>query len=427
MFHIFLGISGRRLWCLAGSALALLPLSAQAQNVHPQNTTIYDHLCIGADCLNTEVYPDSVGNMLRLKAVVPGIEFQDTSTSAGYPNTNWKIQGNGASADNQNRLLFLDDDAGRAVLALEAGARSNALFVSGQGAIGVGTSIPQSEMAIYDSTVNGFGTAIELTAEGTTGSVIYSDTGRIVMGASLFGEGTLTFLGAAGITAPVSFSLSAPTDSLRVTDNGDVGLGASQPDAALHVERGDGTAGIKVENNSSSPVGAREMFNMTNNGGSYFTLDNTASGTTWYFTHEQAAPNRFIIADAVADGPEMSLSADGILTVPGGFVVGSTALNVPDYVFADDYALKPLSEVSAFIADNRHLPDVPSAADVARDGLDMAQMQLAQLRKIEELTLYTLGQQAVIEAQAAENAVLTRETAALATRLARIEALLQQP
>ena len=124
--------------------------------------------------------------------------------------------------------------------------------------------------------------------------------------------------------------------------------------------------------------------------------------------HEDAAPNRFIIADAVADGPEMSLTADGVLTVPGGFVVGATTLNVPDYVFEADYALPSLSEVAAFIDANRHLPDVPSAADVARDGLDLTQMQLSQLKKIEELTLYTLEQEARLEAQAREIADLRR-------------------
>jgi len=190
------------------------------------------------------------------------------------------------------------------------------------------------------------------------------------------------------------------------TTSGAVGLGTGAPAAPLHVTRADGTASVLVENTGRSPSAVREMLTMRNNGGSYFTLDNTQAGTTWFFTHENSAPNRFIIADAVTDGPEFTLTADGDVTIPGNFISGSTTLNVPDYVFEDGYALRPLSEVQTFIAANKHLPDVPSVADVARDGLDLTQMQLAQLRKIEELTLYTLEQETRLAAQAREIADL---------------------
>lgn len=70
----------------------------------------------------------------------------------------------------------------------------------------------------------------------------------------------------------------------------------------------------------------------------------------------------------------------------------------PDYVFAKTYELKPLSEVEAFITQNSHLPEVPSAADMEENGLDVAQMDATLLKKIEELTLYTIQQQKQLEA-----------------------------
>lgn len=70
----------------------------------------------------------------------------------------------------------------------------------------------------------------------------------------------------------------------------------------------------------------------------------------------------------------------------------------PDYVFEKEYALRPLSEVENFIAANNHLPDVPSAADIQKNGIDMAEMDATLLRKIEELTLYILQQQQQITA-----------------------------
>ena len=63
----------------------------------------------------------------------------------------------------------------------------------------------------------------------------------------------------------------------------------------------------------------------------------------------------------------------------------------PDYVFASTYQLPSLSEVAAFIKEYKHLPNIPSAADVAKeDGIDLGEMNSKLLEKIEELTLYAI-------------------------------------
>ncbi|NHM05678.1 hypothetical protein G4D82_00450 [Flavobacterium sp. CYK-4] len=69
-----------------------------------------------------------------------------------------------------------------------------------------------------------------------------------------------------------------------------------------------------------------------------------------------------------------------------------------DYVFANDYELKPLSDLEAFIAKNKHLPNVPSANQVKEDGINVAEMARIQQEKIEELTLYIIAQNKRIEA-----------------------------
>jgi hypothetical protein len=61
-----------------------------------------------------------------------------------------------------------------------------------------------------------------------------------------------------------------------------------------------------------------------------------------------------------------------------------------DFVFDENYALKPLNEVSDFIQSNKHLPEIPSAADMIDNGLDMGEFQIKLLQKIEELTLYII-------------------------------------
>lgn len=58
-----------------------------------------------------------------------------------------------------------------------------------------------------------------------------------------------------------------------------------------------------------------------------------------------------------------------------------------DYVFDDDYLLMSLSELEEYIKEHKHLPGVPSAATVAEEGIDLAEMNKILLEKIEELTL----------------------------------------
>jgi hypothetical protein len=69
-----------------------------------------------------------------------------------------------------------------------------------------------------------------------------------------------------------------------------------------------------------------------------------------------------------------------------------------DYVFESDYHLKSLSEVEAYIEQNGHLPDVPSAEEVEVNGIELGEMNVKLLEKIEELTLYIIQQQKQIDA-----------------------------
>ncbi len=64
-----------------------------------------------------------------------------------------------------------------------------------------------------------------------------------------------------------------------------------------------------------------------------------------------------------------------------------------DFVFEESYALRPLDEVSRFIQTNKHLPEIPSAADMVENGVDMGEFQIKLLQKIEELTLYIIEQE----------------------------------
>lgn len=73
-----------------------------------------------------------------------------------------------------------------------------------------------------------------------------------------------------------------------------------------------------------------------------------------------------------------------------------------DFVFEDNYKLKNINELSEYVKENKHLPDVPAAADMVKNGVDMGEFQVKLLQKVEELTLYTIQQQKEIQSLRSE-------------------------
>ncbi|WP_442265419.1 hypothetical protein ACSIGC_13940 [Tenacibaculum sp. ZS6-P6] len=69
----------------------------------------------------------------------------------------------------------------------------------------------------------------------------------------------------------------------------------------------------------------------------------------------------------------------------------------PDYVFANDYELMPLNEVDSFIRKYKHLPNMKSEKEVVKEGMELKELTLKLVEKVEELTLYTIQQQKLIE------------------------------
>lgn len=76
-----------------------------------------------------------------------------------------------------------------------------------------------------------------------------------------------------------------------------------------------------------------------------------------------------------------------------------TATGWPDYVFHPSYRLMPLDKLEQFIKANHHLPEVVSAAEVEKNGLDIGDNQAALLKKIEELTLYVIDLKKTLDEQ----------------------------
>ena len=122
------------------------------------------------------------------------------------------------------------------------------------------------------------------------------------------------------------------------------------------------------ENNAAAP----SNFEINVRGGNYKILD--FDGTANLITlHRPTKIN--------------DLTVVGSVKTVAGTIKSS---DVADYVFEPDYKLMPLAEVEAFTKTNKHLPEVPSAAEIERSGLDLAKMNLILLKKVEELTLHAI-------------------------------------
>lgn len=90
------------------------------------------------------------------------------------------------------------------------------------------------------------------------------------------------------------------------------------------------------------------------------------------------------------DNPQAKLAVNGGILATE--IKVKNDISVPDYVFEDDYNLPALDEIEAYVKAHKHLPEIPSAADIKRDGLDLAEMNLLLLKKVEELTLIVIEQ-----------------------------------
>jgi hypothetical protein len=141
----------------------------------------------------------------------------------------------------------------------------------------------------------------------------------------------------------------------------------------------------------------------------------TTDGFLWEHTNGTGT----VIAKTEID--EVGIKTNG--TVEANHVVTNRwRIPVPDYVFEDGYRLRSLEEVESFVRKHKHLPDVPSAAMLQKEGMDIAEMNLHLLKTVEELTLHVIdlkkevsGVQRNLQKQKARNQVLEGEVRALRT------------
>lgn len=180
---------------------------------------------------------------------------------------------------------------------------------------------------------------------------------------------------------------------------GKVGIGKRDPQAKLHIRSNfDEDAGIILEPGQMQTNGAFIQFRDESH--------RISVGTSGAMSITAGAKPLSLEGSRVTLTGKVGVNTNNTVpgyafAVAGGIITDEVLiLNVedwPDYVFGKDHTLMSLSDLKAYIDQNSHLPEVPSAQDVEENGINVVEMQKVLLKKIEELTLYTVEQQRLIE------------------------------
>lgn len=181
---------------------------------------------------------------------------------------------------------------------------------------------------------------------------------------------------------------AAQAQGTLFVEGNNVGIGTATPNHTLHVQGSAGSTAVRIEELSGTVAG-RDLLVLRNPGATRFLLVDTNTGQNWEFKLNSGGG--FAINDPSVSGGEFILTQSGDLFLSGDVFTDTCSGSpcAPDYVFEEDYQLMPLPELERFIRQNKHLPDVPSAAELSGK-INLGEMQMTLLQKIEELTLHVI-------------------------------------
>jgi hypothetical protein len=174
--------------------------------------------------------------------------------------------------------------------------------------------------------------------------------------------------------AMISYCSYAQTNTFPLSGN--VGIGTGNPSAKLDV------LGVVRYGNGNTSSGSLSY------------------GTSGLITLESSSLNTSIAILPSGNGNVMigktsQANTAYKLDINGSARVNEIVVNTTgaDFVFDDKYPLPQLSEVKSYIDENHHLPGIPSAEQMTKEGFSVGEMNTKLLQKLEELTLYLIEQQ----------------------------------
>jgi len=223
--------------------------------------------CSGLDCVNGENFGFDT---LRLKENNTRLQFDDTSTSAGFATNNWQIRANSSASGGASFLAFVDQGAtgnsetGTIVFEVDAGAPANSLKVSSSGNIGIGTATP-----VLDVHVNTTDTPAMRLEQNNSGGFT-AQTWDIAGNEANFFVRDVT----SGSRLPFRIRPGAPTSSIDIAANGNVGVGVASPSTRMDIRSADtATASVGDVANSDGSRFLSFFSGRSDNNGAAFIWD----------------------------------------------------------------------------------------------------------------------------------------------------------
>ncbi len=198
----------------------------------------------------------------------------------------------------------------------------------------------------------------------------------------------------------INYELGTPREVLSAFSNGFVGIGTALPGNILDVGGTAGNSGLRlsgINSNTATSIAASKFLTVDANGDVVLANANASTNTSTDATIVRKDPNTgaVLIGDA-------TMPAGYKLAIAGDIIAERAVIklkaNWPDYVFTPQYKRATLEDVETYIANHQHLPNVPAAQEVEKNGLDIAAMNIKLMEKVEELTLYLIEQNKKIQA-----------------------------
>lgn len=203
----------------------------------------------------------------------------------------------------------------------------------------------------------------------------------------------------------LSLTNSGRGNDFIINGSGNVAMGHVDPQAKMHIRGLGATEVLRVE--SDNPTIQLRRFISANNyqevgfvqtSGDNLRIGTNSGNSLGKFVVRTGGADRFFIDANGNASLGTSTAATGFkLSVNGKAICEELKIQIsgswPDYVFANEYKLTPLLELENFVTANRHLPNIPKAAEIEKSGMEVGDMQRRMMEKIEELTLYVIDLQ----------------------------------